>query len=92
MDKYSLKEYWSEAVSNHHAFLMDGKHGIFFMPGSNGGYVFSYLNDKLSLLKAVSGINPNRAIYINDYLYMIGGNKIAVLDENTWEKVKEFNF
>jgi len=92
MDKYSLNEYYSDAVSNHHAFLMDAKHGIFFMPGSNGGYVFSYKNDKLSLVKAVSDINPKRAIYINDYLYMVGDNKISVLDETTWEKIKEFTF
>lgn len=92
MDKYSLKEYWSEAVNNHHAFLMDSKHGIFFMPGGSGGYVFSYKNDRLSLIKAVSDINPKRAVYINDYLYMVGDSKISVLDENTWQKIKEFEF
>lgn len=92
MDKYSLDEHWSEAVSNHHAFLMDSRHEIFFMPGGNGGYIFSYANNKLSLKKAVSGINSKRAIYINDYLYVIGDNKISVLDENTWEKIKEFEF
>jgi len=92
MDKYLLDEHWSEAVNNHHAFLMDKQHEIFFMPGGNGGYVFSYENNKLSLAKAVSDINPKRAIYINDYLYMISDSKISVLDENTWEKVKEFEF
>jgi len=92
MDKYSLNEYWSEAVNNHHAFLMDDLHKVFFMPGSNGGYVFSYVNDKLSLKKAVSDMSPKRAVYVNDYLYIIGDSKISVLNENTWEKIKEFSF
>ncbi|MCU0652998.1 MAG: beta-propeller domain-containing protein [Candidatus Pacebacteria bacterium] len=92
MDKYSLDEHYSEAVSNHHAFLMDSKHGVFFMPGSNGGYIFSYNNDKLSLVKAVSGINPKRAVYINDNMYIIGDSQISVIDEVTWEKIKEFTF
>ncbi len=89
--KYTLSEYWSDVLNTHHAFLLDDKHKIFFMPGSNGGYVFSYENDELTLVKAVSGISAKRAIYIDDYLYIIGDNKIAVLDENTWEKIKELD-
>jgi Secreted protein containing C-terminal beta-propeller domain distantly related to WD-40 repeats len=91
MDKYSLDEHWSEAVSNHHAFLMDSRHEIFYARRQRRLH-FSYANNKLSLKKAVSGINSKRAIYINDYLYVIGDNKISVLDENTWEKIKEFEF
>ena len=62
------------------------------MPGSKGGYVFSYNNDELKLQKAVSGIRARRAIYINDYLYIIGDNKITVLNEIDWEKVNELEF
>jgi inhibitor of cysteine peptidase len=87
-DKYTLQEGWSEALSNHHAFLRDDVHKIFFIPGGNGGYVFSYANDKLSLVKAVSGYSVKRAIYLNDYLYIIGEDKITVLDEKTWQEVK----
>ncbi|MDI6799042.1 MAG: beta-propeller domain-containing protein [Candidatus Aenigmarchaeota archaeon] len=89
IDKYTLREYWSDILATHHAFLLDDKHEIFFLPGSRGGYVFSYKANKLSLTKAVSGISARRAIYIEDYLYIIGENKIVVLDENSWEKVKE---
>ncbi|MFA6375828.1 MAG: beta-propeller domain-containing protein [Candidatus Paceibacterota bacterium] len=92
MDKYILDEHWSEAVNNHHAFLMDSQHGIFFMPGGNGGYIFSYKNDRISLIKAVSGIVPKRAVYVNDYLYMVGDGKIVVINENTWENIQEFEF
>lgn len=87
--KYLLNEGWSEAASNHHAFLQDAKHGIFFLPGGQGGYIFSYKNDKLELLKAVSGIVAKRALYLNDYLYIIGSDKIIVLNEADWQKVNE---
>lgn len=88
-DKYILSESWSEVSSNYHAFLQDAKHGIFFLPGGNGGYIFSYKNDKLELVKAVSGITAKRAIYLNDYLYIIGSDKIIVLNELDWQKVNE---
>lgn len=90
-DKYLLNEYWSEALDNHRAFLQDKKHQVIFIPGSQGGYVFSYAGDKLKLETAVSGANISRAIYLNDYLYLIGVEKIIVLDEKTWEKIKEFD-
>lgn len=87
--KYNLDEYWSDILNTHHAFLLDSKHEIFFLPGSKGGYVFSYQENKLELKKAVSGISARRAIYINDWLYIIADNKIVVLNEINWEKVKE---
>ena len=62
------------------------------MPGSSGGYVFSYKENKFSLEKAVSGISAQRAIYINDYLYIIGRDKIIVLDETNWQKVGSLGF
>lgn len=89
IDKYLLNEYWSDILNTHHAFLIDEKHKIFFLPASKGGYVFSYEDNKLKLVKAVS-VSALRAIYIDDYLYIIG-NKVVVLDENSWEKVSEIN-
>ncbi len=91
-DKYNLDEYWSEVSSTHHAFLMDGKHEIFFLPGSKGGYVFSYKNDELKLEKTVSKISARRAIYINDYLYVIGDDMMVVLNEQDWSKVNSIEF
>ena len=88
-DKYMLSEYWTEVSNNHHAFLMDQKHEIFFLPGGQGGYVFSYKDNKLSLVKAVSDILAKRAIFINDYLYIVGEDKIVVLNENDWQKLNE---
>ena len=89
LDKYILDESWSDILSTHHAFLLDKKHEIFFLPGARSAYVFSYKNDKLDLIKVVSDISARRAIYINDYLYVIGDDKITVLDEDNWKKIKE---
>ncbi|MEM0204081.1 MAG: beta-propeller domain-containing protein [Archaeoglobaceae archaeon] len=87
LDKFILKEHWSEVVSNHRAFLIDEKHKVFFLPASKG-YVFSY-EPELKLIKATE--TGFRAVFINDYLYVIG-EKIVVFDENTWEKVSEFEY
>jgi uncharacterized secreted protein with C-terminal beta-propeller domain len=89
--KYNMDEYWTEIGSNHHAFLMDKDHQIFFVPGGEGGYIFSYKDNKIALLKVVTGYGVKRALYINDYLYIIGDKKITVLDENTWKVVKELD-
>ncbi len=91
-DKYILKEYWSDILETHHAFLLDEKHQIFFLPGSQSGYIFSYQKNKLELKKAISDISAKRAIYINDYLYIIGENKIVVLNELNWERINELEF
>ncbi len=92
ISKYTLEEYWSEILNTHHAFLIDKKHKVFFMPGSSGGYIFSYDGDNIKLTKAVSQISPKRALYLNDYFYVLSDNKIVVLDENTWQRVKELEF
>ncbi len=89
LDKYMLDDYWSEILNTQHAFLMDTKHGVFFMPGSKGGYVFSYNENKLKLERAVSNISAKRAIYLDDFMYIIGDDKIIVLDESNWKNVKE---
>ena len=92
IDKYLLDESWSEVLSTHHAFLLDKKHNIFFLPGSKGGYIFSYESNKLKLVKAISQISAKRALFINDYLYIIGDDKITIINEIDWEKVNELIF
>lgn len=88
-DKYLLSEHWSEVSSTHHAFLQDDKHKVFFLPGGQGGYIFSYAGDKLGLEKAISGIRARRALFINDYFYVVGEDKIIILNESDWERVNE---
>ncbi len=86
--KYLLKEGWTEVEGNHHAFLRDPKHSVFFLPGGNGGYVFSYKNGSLSLVRTIAGYDVKRALYINDYLYVLGENTLTVIDEKTWKDAK----
>ena len=87
---YSLNEYWSEASNNHHAFLQDSKHGVFFMPGGQSGYVFAYGDDNLRLEKTVAGVQARRAVYVNDNLFIVSDAKITVVDENNWETLSTF--
>jgi len=89
--KYLLDEYWTEVADNHHAFLMDSKHEVFFLPGGKGGYIFSYKGNNLELKRAVSGFSVKRAIYLDDYMYIIGDSKITVLNENNWQEVKSLD-
>lgn len=90
ISKYILKNNWSEAENNHHAFLHDPLHKIFFIPGSDGGHIFSYENNSLSLKKTVAGNSVKRALYIDNMLYVISDTMITVVNENTWQVEKEF--
>ncbi len=90
-NKYLVDEYWSDILNTHHAFLLDKKHEIFFLPGSRGGYIFSYKDNQLKLAKAVSEINPKRALYLDDYLYILGDQKLVVLNENDWNRINQLD-
>lgn len=91
LNTYRLDEYYTEVSNNFHAFLQDKDHEIFFMPGGKGGYVFSYKDNELKLAKAISEPGVKRAVYINNFLYVIADSKIMVFDENSWDKVKELD-
>ena len=86
-DKYSLDEYWTDVENTHHAFLQDPKFETFFIPGSEGGYVFSYAGSRLVLESAISTVQPKRAVFINDFLYIIGDAEIVVINERTGNRV-----
>ena len=86
-----MDEYGSEALYNHHAFLEDPKHEVFFLPSYKGGYVFSYANDKIELVKALNVPDVKRALYLDDYMYVLANDYIAVLNENDWEKVNDLD-
>jgi uncharacterized secreted protein with C-terminal beta-propeller domain len=100
--KYNLDEYDSEILRNHHAFLLDQKHQLFFIPGSQDGYIFSYKDEELALKKVVTRGNENssyryynqgmRAIYLEDYLYIFTLDGVTVIDEESFEEVKRFGF
>jgi uncharacterized secreted protein with C-terminal beta-propeller domain len=90
--KYNLDDDWSEVESNHHAFLLDSANNIFFLPGSRGGYFFSYKGGKLELKKALAGSAVKRAIYLGDFFYVLSDGKITVMSAQNFEKVNELSF
>ena len=92
IDKYFLSEYWSEILNNHHAFLLDSKYEIFFLPGDKGAYIFSFSDDKINLVRTLKEARVKRALYIDDSLYIVSEQKVTVLDQKSWETVKELNF
>ena len=92
ISKYSLDEYWTEVNNNHRAFLQDEKHQVFFIPGSQGAYIISYKGDKLSLVKSVSKLQAKRALFIDDYLYVITDAGITILNEQDWSTVQQLDF
>ena len=91
-DKYVLSSvYWSDILNNYRAFLLDKRFKVFFVPAGKAVYVFSYKDKKLDLVKSVVVNNPKRALYIDDYAYIVGQREIVAVDENSWERAGEIN-
>lgn len=91
ISKVELDEYWSDVNNNHHAFLLDTKHEVFFMPAGSKGYVFSYKDNQLKEVAKIEDFTAKRAVYIDDYMYILGEEKVVVIDETTWQQVKELS-
>jgi inhibitor of cysteine peptidase len=91
VDKFTLNDYGSETLYNHHAFLHDKERELFFIPSYSGGYLFSYKNNKIDLMKAVSGYDIKRALYVNDYIYIVSESKIVIFDKE-FNKINEISF
>ena len=76
---------WSAISESHHAFLLDRRHGVFFLPGGDSGYVVNYTDGDLSLEKRVEmDGQARRAAYIDDYLYVLSDSNLVVLNETDW--------
>lgn len=91
VDTYLMDEYWTEVTQNHRAFLHDTKNEIFFLPANEVGYIFAY-QPTLSLIKVVSDIQAQRAVFVNDYLYIIGKQGLVVFDQTSWEEINRIEF
>ena len=91
ISKFLMDEYWSEAVYNHKAFLQDAAHNIFFIPASKGGYIFSYKDSKIELIKAIPATSIKRAVYIGNIMYFVAETSIQAYNMNTWEKISELD-
>jgi uncharacterized secreted protein with C-terminal beta-propeller domain len=80
------RESWSAVSETHHAFLLDRKHGVFFLPGRNAGYVFDY-EDGLGIETRIETPDPaRRAAYVDDYLYVFTDDQAIVVNETDWNR------
>jgi inhibitor of cysteine peptidase len=77
---------WSRVSNSHHAFTIDRRHGVFFLPAGEDGLVVDYTNESLSVETTVDAGGAVRARYVGDYLYVFGQREIAVVDENSWNR------
>ncbi len=84
-----LETRWSAVAESHHAFLMDRRHGVFFLPAGDEAYVFDY-TDGLEVETTVpTEGRVHRTAYVGDYLYVFGDRSITVVDERDWERTDE---
>jgi uncharacterized secreted protein with C-terminal beta-propeller domain len=86
-DSTVLPDRWSAVEKSHHAFLLDPRHDVFFLPGSEGGHVYSY-DDGLEKVYTVDVTDPRRAVYVGDHLYVFGSDEVVVVNENNWTEVE----
>lgn len=92
LSKNLLNEYWSDVLSTHHAFVVKTETKTFFLPGDQGGYMFSYDEDELKLVKAISEIQTKRAVYIGEIWYILGQDGVVSYSEKQWEKKGDIRF
>jgi uncharacterized secreted protein with C-terminal beta-propeller domain len=84
-DDRLLAERFSAVSESHHAFTIDRRHGVFFLPAGDSAVVMDYTNGSLSEEASVTTDGPaQRARYVDDYLYVFAEDGITVLDETTW--------
>ncbi len=86
-DKYILDEYYSDVENTHRAFLQDRDNEVFFIPGSQSAYIFSYANNEIDLEHAVADIGAKRALYIDDTMFIVGDRAIVSLDIDDWDEL-----
>ena len=87
VDSLPVDEGWSAVSESHHAFLLDRRHGVAFVPGSEGGHVVDYTDDTLRVERTVeTDERPTRARYVDDSLYVFAGQEVVVVDQETGER------
>ncbi|MBA2864175.1 beta-propeller domain-containing protein [Methanococcus maripaludis] len=93
LSKYSLNEYWSSALYEHHAFLWDAEKEILVLPAGSHAYAFEVKESGIKMVKddVFKDYSVLRSLYIGDYLYTFSNYEIHVIDENTWKTVKTIN-
>jgi len=86
-DTYYPGARWSAIAQSHHAFLIDRKHDVFFLPGDSEGYIVDYIDGELTETARIRiDGQPQRAAYIDDYLYVFSDQELVVIDETDWSQ------
>jgi uncharacterized secreted protein with C-terminal beta-propeller domain len=86
-DDIVLDEYTSAIDSSHHAFMIDRRHEVFFLPTGNSAKIIDYTDGELEVVKEVSTDEQvTRARYVEDSLYIFAGDEVIVLDQTNWER------
>jgi len=86
-DTYFPGASWSAVSESHHGFLLDRRHGVFFLPASDGGYVVDYTDGLSETTRVDTGGAATRAAYVEDYLYVFSDRELVVVDERNWSVV-----
>ena len=83
--------YWSEAMDNHHAFMVNTDKEFFFLPtdATKGtGYIVSYAGNDLKVIKTLSDLQSvRRAVYSGDTLFAVSDHALRAYSMDTWEEV-----
>ncbi len=89
-DKTDLTAYYSAALSNHKAILVDYDKNIISFAADGAFYVFSYLDGKFTeRLREEIYFTSNivRPMYIGDTFYIVTENDITCFNINTFDKL-----
>jgi len=85
-DDHVLDEHWSAVSESHHAFTIDRRHGVFFLPAGDAGVIMSYTNGSLAVEERIETDGAaRRARYVENSLYVFADGGITVVNETTWE-------
>ncbi|SEN68345.1 Secreted protein containing C-terminal beta-propeller domain [Halorientalis persicus] len=80
---------WSAISETHHAFLLDRRHEVFFLPTGQGGKIVDYSDGDLALKTTVDTDGAaTRAMYVDDFMYVFGRDELVVVDERTWNRTR----
>jgi uncharacterized secreted protein with C-terminal beta-propeller domain len=86
-DDLKIDAGWSAVSETHHAFTIDRRHGVIFLPAGQDGHVLDYTNGTLERTHTVRTRGPaERARYVDDYLYVFARGELAVVDETDWSR------